>query len=193
MNYTINHTKRNAIILCSSFLILYVFVTRLLLFINPPTEIDIAERVIRNAIYLIPFGYLMLVFFKYFSHYKLKIMQISVVVIFVMELIIRSTLFANMFESAWKKFFLLSVSTFWIVATTVLIVSLFRYKIKVYPGMFSIRNYALSSLLIYVFSTTYSFYIKPANPLETILLVGMASAIPFIFTIDFALKLKYRE
>lgn len=193
MEYTINRTKRNTIILCSSFLILYVLVTRLLFFINSPTRIDIIENLIRNVIYLIPGGYLMLAFFKYFRHYKLKILQISVLIIFIMELIFKSTLFTNLFESTWKIVFLLSASTIWIVATIVLIVGLLRNKTKVYPGMLSIRNYAISSLFIYVFATTYSFYLNPINPLATKELIELTSAIPYIFTIVFAIKLKLNE
>ena len=193
MEYTISKTKRNSIILCSSFLILYVLVTRLLFFINSPTKIDIVERLIRNVIYLIPFGYLILAFYKYFGHYKLKILQIFILIIFVMELIFKSTLFTNMFESTWKIIFLLCASSIWIVATIALIVGLFKNKTKVYPGMLSIRNYAVSSLLIYVFATTYSFYLKPVNSLDTQQLIELTSAIPYVFTIVFAIKLKLEK
>ena len=193
MEYIISRTKRNTIILCSSFLILYVLVTRILFFINSPTRIDILENLIRNIIYIIPVGYLILAFFKYFSHYKLKILQISVLIIFIMELIFKSTLFSNLFESTWKIIFLLSATSIWIVATIVLIVGLLRNKTKVYPGMLSIRNYAISSLLIYVFATTYSFFLNPVNPLYTKQLIELTSAIPYIFIIVFAIKLKLKE
>ena len=193
MEYTISKIKRNGIILSSSFLILYVLITGLLFLINTPTKIEIVETLIRNAIYLIPFGYLILAFFRYFSHYKLKILHISILIIFIMELIMKSTLFSNLFESTWQIVVLLSTSTIWIIATIVLIVGTFKNKAKVYQGMPSIRNYAISSLLIYVFATTYSFYLKPANPLETRQLIELTSAIPFIFTIVFAMKLKIKE
>jgi hypothetical protein len=193
MEYTITRTKRNSIILCSSFLILYVLITRLLFRINTPTKIDTLEQLIRNVIYLIPFGYLMLVFNNYFKHYKLKVLQISILIIFIMEVILRSTFLTNLLELTLKKAVLLSASTIWIAATIVLIVVLFKNKSKIYPGTLSIRNYAISSLLIYVFSTTYSFYLKPVNPINTMLLVGLTSAIPFIFTIVFAIKLNLKE
>jgi hypothetical protein len=193
MEYTITRTKRNSIILCSSFLILYVLITRLLFRINTPTKIDTLEQLIRNITYLIPFGYLMLVFYNYFSYYKLKVLQISILIIFIMEVILRSTFLTNLLELTLKKAVLLSASTIWIAATIVLIVVLFKNKSKIYPGTLSIRNYAISSLLIYVFSTTYSFYLKPVNPINTMLLVGLTSAIPFIFTIVFAIKLNLKE
>jgi glycopeptide antibiotics resistance protein len=193
MEYTISKTKRNGIILSSTFLILYVFISGLLFIINKPTKIEIAERLIRNAIYLIPFGYLMLAMFKYFKHYKLKILLNSILIIFIMELIFKSTLFPNIVEFAWQKVVLLSTSTIWIIATIALIVGTFKNKAKAYPGMLSIRNYAISSLFIYVFATTYTFYLRPTNPLDTRQLIELTSAIPYIFTIAFAMKLKLKE
>jgi len=193
MEYTISKTNRNGIILCSFLLILFILITGLLFLINTPAKIDIVERLIRNVIYLILFGYLMLAFFQYFRHYKRTILQGSILIIFIMELIFKSTLFSDIFESTWKTVGLLSVSSIWIVATIVLIFGLIRNKAEVYPGMHSIRNYAISSFLIYVFSTTYPFYLKPINPLHTLHLIGLTSAIPFIFTIIFAMKLKLKE
>lgn len=193
MEYAISKTERNGIILCSSFLIMYVLLTGILFLINTPTKIEIAERLIRNAIYLIPFGYLMLSFFRYFRHYKLKILQISILIIFIMELIFKSTLFSILFESTWQKVVLLSTSTIWIIAIIVVIVGPFKNKAKAFQGMLSVRNYAISSLLVYVFAVTYSFYLNPTNPLDTRLLIELTSAIPFIFTIVFAMKLKLKE
>jgi hypothetical protein len=110
-----------------------------------------------------------------------------------MEVILRSTLFSNVMESIWQKAVLFSASTIWIASTIVLIAVLVKNKSKVHPGMLSIRNYAISSLLIYFFATTYRFYLKPVNPINTLLLVGLTSAIPFIFTIVYAIKLNSKD
>ena len=133
MEYTISKTNRNGVILCSFLLILFILITGLLFLINTPAKIDIVERLIRNVIYLILFGYLMLAFFQYFRHYKRTILQGSILIIFIMELIFKSTLFSDIFESTWKTVGLLSVSSIWIVATIVLIFGLIRNKAEVYP------------------------------------------------------------
>jgi hypothetical protein len=192
MPYKINRTKRNSIILCSSLLILHVFISRVTL-LNPGTNSNTLEILIRNITYLIPFGFLMMALYNYLRHYRLKVLQNSILIIFLTEVILRSSFFINMLGWDWKRTIFLSASTVWIAATIILIVVLFNNKPKGYPGTGSIRNYAISSLLIYVFSTTYSFYIKPDDPLGTILLVGLTSAIPFIFTIDLAIKLTLKE
>lgn len=191
--YTISKTKRYGIILCSSFLILFVLIRELLFLINTPSQIDIVERRIWNGIYLILLGYLMLEFFKYFRHYKLKILQISILIIFIIELIFKSTLFSDLHKSSWQKIVLLSAGAIWVIATIAMIALLFKNKVKAYQGMPSVRNYAISSLLIYVFATAYPFYLNPADPLKTRLLIELTSAIPYIFTIDFAMKLKLNE
>ncbi len=192
MEYTITKKKRNSIIFCSLFLILHILITRLPL-LNTETKIDTIEILIRNITYLIPFGFLMLVFYGFFKHYRLKVMQNSILIIFIVEVILRSSFCTNLLDLTLKNAFLISASTIWIAAMTVLIVILFKNRNKDYPGMLPIRNYAISSLIIYGFSTTHSFYIKSSNPLNTMLLVGLTSAIPFIFAIVFAIKLNLKE
>jgi len=193
MEYTITKTKRLIIILCSSFLILHVLITRLLLYIDSLDKIITSNQLVQNIIYLIFLGYLLLEFFNYFRHYKLKVLQISILIILIMEVILRSTIFSNLIESVWQKVVLFSASTIWIASTIVLIVVLSKNKSKVNPGMYSIRNYALSSLVIYVFATTYRFYLNPVNPINTLLLVGLTSAIPFVFTIIYAINLNLKN
>ncbi len=192
MEYTITKPQRNGIILSSCFLILSILIRGLLFLINTPTKIELAEQLIWNTIYLIPFGYLMLVFYKYLKHYQRKVLQGSILLIFAAELILKSTLFSNLFESPLKKVVLLGTSTIWLIATVVLLVGLLRNTAKTDQGMLAIRNYAICSLLIYLFATTHSFYLASTNPLQTRLLVGLTSAIPFSFTIVFAMKLKLK-
>ena len=193
MKYTINRTKRNILILCSSFLILYVFIVRLFFLFTSPTKIDIIHQVIQNVIFLIPFAILMLAFFDYFRHYKLKVLQISILTVLIMEVIFKSTLFSNIFESTWIKAVFLTTSAIWILATIILIVSLSQNKMKDYPGILSIRNYSICIILNYILATTIPHLAKPANYLTTLHLVELTSAIPYIFTIVFALKLYGKE
>ncbi len=193
MEYTINRTKRNSIILSSSFLILYILTLRLFFFFKTPTKTDTLQMIIQNVIFLIPFGYLMLAFYRYFRYYKLTVLQISILIVFILEVLFRSALFINLFELAWKKTVLLTASTIWVATIIVFIVFLFKIKPKDYPGMLSIRYYVISTLLAYIFATTYTFYSEPANPFQTQQLVELSFAIPYFFTIVFATKLYLKE
>lgn len=193
MKYSINRTKRNSIILSSLVLILYVFIVRLYFFFKNPTPIDTLQSVIQSIIFIIPYGYLMLQFIEYFRHYKLKVLQISILTIFMADVILRANLFTNLVDSTWKQAVLASVITIWIIATISLIVFLFQIKMQDYPGILSIRKYAIFSLLIFVLVPTVPFFVKSANSFATQQLAELTSAIPSIFTIDFAIKLYLKE
>ena len=125
MEYTINKTKRNVIILASSILILYVLTSSL--------------------------------FF--------------------------------LFDSIWTKAIFITTNAIWIIATIFLIVFLFQIKMKDYPGILSIRKYAISIILFFVLVTTIPLFGNPVNSFTTRQLVELTFAIPYIFTIDFAIKL----
>lgn len=189
MEYTISRTKRNIIILASSILILYVLTSNLFFLLKGPTKIDTLQVVIQKIIFLIPFGYLMLAFFDYFRHYKLKVLQISILTILIMEVILRANLFTNIFDSIWTKTIFITTNAIWIIATIFLIVFLFRIKMKDYPGMLSIRKYAISIILFFALVTTIPLFGNPVNSFTTRQLVELTFAIPYIFTIDYAIKL----
>jgi hypothetical protein len=189
MEYTINRTKRNIIILASSVLILYVLTSNLFFFLKGPTKIDTLQIFIQKIIFLIPFGYLMLAFFDYFRHYKLKVLQISILTILLIEVILRANLFTNIFDSIWTKTIFITTNAIWIIATILLIVFLFQIKKKDYPGMLSIRKYAISIILFFVLVTTIPLLGNPVNSFTTRQFVEITFAIPYIFTIDFAIKL----
>lgn len=193
MEYTVNKTKRNGIILSSSLLILYVLTSSLFFFFKGPTKIDTLQIVIQKIIFLIPYGYLMLVFFDYFRHYKLKVLQISILTIFIVEVILRANLFTKLFDSTWKQAVLITAIAIWIIAANILIIFLFQIKMKDYPGILSIRKYAISMILFFVLGPTIPFFVKPDSIFATQQLVELTSAIPYIFTIDFAIKLYSKE
>ena len=189
MEYTINKTKRNVIILASSILILNVLMSSLYFFFKSPAKIETLQIVIHKIIFLIPFGYLMLAFFDYFRHYKLKVLQISILTILIMEVILRANPFTNIFDPIWIKAVFITTNAIWIIATIFLIVFLFQIKMKDYPGILSIRKYAISVIFFFVLVTTIPLFRSPANSLTTRQLLELTFTIPYIFTIDFAIKL----
>jgi hypothetical protein len=135
----------------------------------------------------------MLSFNDYFRHYKLKVLQISILAILIMEVILKANLFTNIFDSTWKLAIFLTTNAIWIIATIILIVFLFQTKMKDYPGILSIRKYAISIILVFVLGTTIPYLVKPVSFFATQQLVELTSAIPYIFTIDFAMKLCFKE
>jgi hypothetical protein len=138
----------------------------------------------------------MYAFIDYFKHYKLKVLQISILTILIMEVIFKANLFTNIFDSTWKFAILLTINAIWFFATIILIVFLFQINMKDYPGILSIRKYTISIILFFVLVTTIPLFVKPVSIFATQQLVELTFAIPYIFTIDFAIKLyskKYNQ
>ncbi len=193
MKYTINRTKRNVIILSSSLLILYILIIRLYFFFTGPTKIDTLQIVIQKIFFLVPYVYLMLSFFDYFRYHKLKVLQMAIITILIMDVILRANLLTNIFDSTWKQAFFLITNAIWIIATIILVIFLFQIKKKDFPGILSIRKYAISAILLFVLAPTITFVIKSDNRFAIQQLVELTSAIPYFFTIDFAIKLYAKE
>lgn len=189
MKYTINKTKRNAIIISSSLLILCVLLLRFFFFFHQDALTDNVFIATQTVIYIVLYGYIVWTFFDYFRHYQLKVLQASILLIFLTEVILKSHLFNNIPDSTWKQTLFLIISAVWMIASVILIVFLFQVRIIDYPGIASIRNYALSMIFLFILATTIPFWAKQGQALSTQQLVELTFVIPFIFTIDFALKL----
>lgn len=189
MNYTISKTRRNAIILCSLCMILYILILRLFFFFNGLEEMNSLQVIVLNMTYIILYGSIMLAIFDYFRHYKFKALKISILIMLISEVVLKSRLFSNMFESTWEKAAFLAVNVTWILATMTMIAYLFQVKTKGYPGIQSIRRYAISILFFYVLVSTVPLFVKPDSIFSVQQLIETTFVIPYIFAIDFATKI----
>jgi hypothetical protein len=188
MEYTINKAKRNTIILCSSLLILYVLSSRLFFFFYQGAPIEALPIFIQNILYIILYGYITWTFFDYFRHYKLTVLQTSILIIFLMEVVFKSHLLTNILDSTLEQTLFLITNAVWIIASVILIVFLFKLKGRAYPGIGSIRKYAVSMILLFILVTTIPFWVKQGQAFSTQQLIGLAFVIPYIFTMEFAIK-----
>lgn len=189
MNYTISKPRRNAIILCSLCMILYILILRLFFFFNGLEEMNSLQVIVLNMTYIILYGSIMLAIFDYFRHYKFKALKISILIMLISEVVLKSRLFSDMFESTWEKAAFLAVNVTWILATMTMIAYLFQVKTKECPGILSIRRYAISILFFYVLVTTVPLFVKPDSIFSVQQLVETTFVIPYIFAIDFATKI----
>lgn len=181
------------IILCSSFLILYFLVLGFFYFFNGPTKLETLQIIIREILYIIPYGYLMLIFIEYFRYYQLKVLQTTTITILIFEIINRGSQFTNLFNYSLPRFLLPAITAIWTIAAIIWIIFLFIPKMKDYPAMISIRRYAMGLILIFFIGLSIPFLVKPDNIFAALQLLCIICAIPYIFTIDFALKLQLKE
>ena len=193
MEYSISRTKRNLIVLSSSFLILYFLIDGLFFFIMGPTKLDTLQLGILKMLYIIPFGYLVLVFVDYFRYYHLKVLQMTTIAMFICEVVTIGIQFANGLIATVPEFVLYAISAVGIIATIIWMIFLFSANMKDYPAVISIRKYAVGSILIFLIGFSIPFLVKPDDNFAALQILCMICAIPYIFTIDFAMKLQLKE
>ncbi len=193
MEYAINKLKRNSIILSSVFLILYILTIRLYFYFADLTPIGLTQQIIQNLVFLVPYTYIILGLFVYFRFYQLKVLQVSVAVILLLNILFRANLFTHLFESTGEKAIFTTAAIILLVATFIFLIFLFQSKTKDCPGIFSIRKYAISTVCFFALSTTAPFWAATDKAFATQQLVELTTAIPYIFIIEFALKLRLKE
>jgi len=193
MEYSISRTKRNLIVLSSSFLILYFLIVGLFFLIMGPTKLDTLQSGIQKMLYLIPLGYLLLVFIGYFRYYHLKVLQMTTIAILICEVVMMGIQFANGLIANVPEFILYPINAVWIIATIIWMIFLFRANMKDFPAILSIRKYAVGPILIFLIGFSIPFLVKPDDNFAALQILCMICAIPYIFTIDFAMKLQLKE
>jgi len=193
MEYSISRAKRNMIILSSSFLILYFLIVGLFFFIMGPTKLDPLQSGIQKMLYMIPLGYLLLVFIDYFRYYHLKVLQMSTIAILTGEIITMVIQFANGLIATVPEFVLYTVTAIWMIATIIWMIFLFMANMNDYPAILSIRKYAVGPILIFLIGFSIPFLVKPDSNFAALQILCMICAIPYIFIIEFAIKLQLKE
>ena len=192
MNYTINSTKRKLIICCSLFLFLFKVTMGLYYFFNVPTYTAPLWIGFNNLLYIIPYGYIMLVFIDYFKQTQLKGLQIITLLVLSLEIVTGVFNFINLYNPLIPKIVLVVINVIWSTALIVWTILLYMAKIKDYPALLSIRYFALCLLLYLVLwmIPTIPGLIKPEYIYLALPFVSMTLAIPFIFSLKFAMKLQ---
>jgi len=193
MEYSIRKSKRNMIVLSSSFLILYFITEGLFFLLMGPTKLNPLQSGIKKILYLIPFGYLMLIFVDYFRYYHLKVLQITTIAILIFDVVTMGIEFSNGLIANVPKIVLYLISVIWIIAIIIWMILLFFPNRKDYPALISIRKYAICPILIFVFGFSIPFFVKPDNIFNALQLLCIIGAIPYIFTIDFAMKVQLKK
>ena len=192
MNYTINSTKRKLIICCSLFLFLFKVTMGLYYFFNVPTYTAPLWIGFNNLLYIIPYGYIMLVFIDYFKQTQLKGLQIITLILLSVEIVTGVFNFINLYNPLIPKIVLVVINAIWCTALIVWTILLFMAKIKDTPALLSIRYFA-SGLLLYLVLWMIPMIpglVKPENIYAALPFVSMTLAIPFIFSLNFAMKFK---
>ena len=198
MEYTVSKTKRNLIIFSAVFLILKNIALVAFALIFPTSDhensiwiLNFLERIIQ----VIPYGYIMIMLADYFRHYQLKLLQLFTIGILALEIAGSAIHYFNHPEMNVPKPLLIGNGVIWILAMIVWIIILFRVSNTNFDALYSIRKYAISVLSVIFLSGTLPFIAGKITDIQPYLgiVVALIGVFPYIFIIEFGLKLPLKE
>lgn len=193
MNYPISATKRNLMILSAAFLTVYTIYNAFFFFGLEPSQVkpDIIMLIIRDLLFGIPHIYLLLVLFDYFRYQGWKVLKYTLLLTAIMEVLIKGFHIINRIGSFVPNniYYAMGEGVFWIIVIIVQAIFLFQIKRKEYPEVFSLQKYAVGLLLTQIIGFGIPVIFRSENLSSMMLVIRIISSIPYLFLIDFALKL----
>lgn len=197
MNYTISSTKRNLMILSAAFLTVYSLYNAYFLHSLPDAAVkpDSVQIIIRDLLFAIPHVYLLIVLFDYFRHHGWKVLQLVVLVAAIVEIASKVVNLINAMEPIKPSSFYYSmgIGLFWGVVVLLQVIFLLRLKRKENPAVFPLQKYALSLIIFQLVAFAIPLVIRSAESSSMILAIRMISAVPYLFLIEFTLKLNIEK
>jgi hypothetical protein len=197
MNYSISNIKRDLMIISAAFLTVYTIYNAFFFFGLEPGGVkpNTIMLIIRDLLFAIPHVYLLLVLFDYFRHQGWKILQYTLLLTVIMEILLKALNMINQIGSfvPYNIYYSMGEGLFWAVAIIVQAIFLLQIKRKDYPEVFSLQKYAVGLILTQIIGFGVPVIFRSENSSSMMLVIRTISAIPYLFLIDFTLKLKSKE
>jgi len=195
MDYTISKTKRNLIIFSAVFLMVKAIILVVVFQSVYPAKPDLVLSVTSWILQIAAYGYILIVLIGYFKHYELKVLMMITLGILALEIagnVIQ--LFSGIAEKDALNHINLVITIGWSLALIIWIIFLFRIPEADFPALISIRKYAISVMAIILLSGIVPLFVNQFINIQKYLgvFVGVILLIPYVFIVDFAMKLKLK-
>jgi len=196
MDYTISKTKRNLIIFSAVLLILKAIIFGVVFQSLEPANPDLVLKGIGQFLQIVAYGYILIMLIDYFKYYKSKELKMITLGILALEIagnVIQ--LFSGIAEKDALNHINLVITIGWSLALIIWIIFLFRIPEADFPALISIRKYAISVMAIILLSGIVPLFVNQFINIQKYLgvFVGVILLIPYVFIIEFGLKLPQKE
>lgn len=194
MNYTISSTKRNLMILSAAFLTVYTLYNAFLFYILQNSEVkpEAEHLIIRGLLFAVPHVYLLIVLFDYFRYHGWKILQSVVLVAAIVEIVSNMAKWTGAMEplNLSSGYYTMGIGLFWVVIILLQAIFLLRLNRKEFPEVFALQKYAVALILTQLVAFAIPVVIRSDDSTSMMLAIRIISVIPYLFLIEFTLKLK---
>lgn len=193
MNYTISSVKRNLMILSAAFLTVYTLYNAYYFNSLPDAVVkpDTVQMIIRDLLFAIPHVYLLIVLFDYFRFNGWKVLQSVVLLAAIVEVVSKVVNGVNAMGplTPTSRYYSMSMGLFWFAVILIQAIFLLRLKRKENPAIFALQKYALALILTQLVAFAIPVVIRSTDSSSMMLAIRIISAVPYLFLIEFTLKL----
>lgn len=192
MEYFINKGKRLNLILSASYLIVYHVIIGLSFLLKDLRELDSVENGIALLLFTIAIGYIYLIFVDYFKFYNLNTIKIITLIVFIAEISNQCILLVNSFNQLIPQFLSTFFNVIAVLGIIIWIIMVLRIKKPNYSAFHSFRKYAFGQIAAFALGVIISITTMFGGYYDLADLMYLPIAIPYIFVIDLALRLKIK-
>ncbi len=145
---------------------------------------------IKNLIFAASYSYVLYIFITYFRHYSLRTLTILTTIILVSELISTIILILNSLLTRDLDGLRTIINILTIIVEIIWLFYLFPLKSKDYSAILSLYKYGIAIIVTFFIALVVTFNLVYSENLSVYGIQDIILAIPYIFLIDFGLKLK---
>jgi len=193
MDFLIAKTKRNNLIISSSFIILNYFYIGFSFLFEDFRTLDVVENGIISVLFSIAYLYVFLVLIDYFKKYKLRGLEIILTIILISELGNQTSSLINSFRPIIPQFISSVFSVVGVISMIIWIILILKLKSNDYSCLQSLRRFAFGFIAAFILGLLVSIITMFGGFYDYYDLMFLPISIPFFFIIDFALKLDLIE
>lgn len=194
MNYTISPAKRNLMILSAAFLTVYTLYNAYFFHIlmEGAVKPDAAQMVIRDLLFAVPYVYLLIVLFDYFRYHGWKVLQSVVLLAAIIEIASKMVTWVNAMGplTPTSRYYSMSMGLIWFAVILIQAILILRLNRKENPEVFALQKYAVALIVFQLIAFAIPVVIHSANSTSMMVAIRIISAVPYLFLIEFTLKLK---
>lgn len=194
MSYTIGKTQRNLMLLSAASLTVYSIYNAFFFLGLKPSNVEpnMAHLIIRDLLFAVPYIYLLIILFDYFRHHEWKVLQYIVLLTAIFE-IVTNVISMNQLIASSNHYYMMFRGVFWFTVIILQSIFLLRLKRKEHPEVFALQKYAVALILFQIIAFGIPLLFRSESISSMMLVIRIISGIPYLFLVDFTLRLKSKE
>ena len=148
---------------------------------------------LKNLLFAASYSYVLYIFITYFKFYSLRTLSVLTTILLICELISTFILILNSHTTIDLESLRTVINILTIIVEIIWLFYLFPLKTKEYTAILSLYKYGIAIIVTFFFAIVVTFNLVYSEDLTFFGIQDIILAIPYIFLIDFGIKLKHDQ